>query len=299
VLQVLTTTDNTRPTLANAISSILNMAILGDGIGGGTFISAVDDVALTITLSSPAVSNSSGSLTANTRVLIQGDGIGGVAIAQLSNTTVSKIVLTSYGKDYSFADITVFGTGTGATARAVLPPKFGHGFNAAKQLGASNVMIAMKIGEIDSSESGLISVNTTFRQYGLLRDPYKYGSNTSTNKATSNNVISQTTDVLLIAGSNYIQDELVYQGSSVDTASFSGFVNSFTSNEVRLTRISGRPQIGLPLKGVSSNPTGRTIVSFTNPEFQPYTGDILFVDNITKTQRIDGQAESLKFVVKF
>ena len=299
VLQVLTTTDNTRPTLANAISSILNMAILGDGIGGGTFISAVDDVALTITLSSPAVSNSSGSLTANTRVLIQGDGIGGVAIAQLSNTTVSKIVLTSYGKDYSFADITVFGTGTGATARAVLPPKFGHGFNAAKQLGASNVMIVMKIGEIDSSEDGLISVNTTFRQYGLLRDPYKYGSNTSTNKATSNNVISQTTDVLLIAGSNYIQDELVYQGSSVDTASFSGFVNASTSNEVRLTRISGRPQIGLPLKGVSSNPTGRTIVSFTNPEFQPYTGDILFVDNITKTQRIDGQAESLKFVVKF
>jgi hypothetical protein len=85
----------------------------------------------------------------------------------------------------------------------------------------------------------------------------------------------------------------------VATAAFSGFVNAFTSNEVRLTRISGRPQIGLPLKGVSSNPTGRTVVSFTNPEFQPYTGDILFVDNITKTQRIDGQAESLKFVVKF
>jgi hypothetical protein len=299
VLQVLTTTDNTRPTLANAISSILNMAILGDGIGGGTFISAVDDVALTITLSSPAVIDSGGALTVSTRVLIQGDGIGAVATAQLSNTTVSKIVLTSYGKEYSYADITVLGTGTGATARAVLPPKFGHGFNAAKQLGASNVMIAMKIGEIDSSEDGLISVNTTFRQYGLLRDPYKYGSNTSTNKATSNNVISQTTDVLLIAGTDYIQDEFVYQGSSVDAAAFSGFVNAFTSNEVRLTRISGRPQVGLPLKGVSSNPTGRTIVSFTNPEFQPYTGDILFVDNITKTQRIDGQAESLKFVVKF
>ena len=299
VLRVLSTTDNTKPSLSAAVSSILNMAISGDGIGGGTYISAVNDVALTITLSSPTVLNSDEPLTVSTRVLIEGDGIGAVATADLSNTAVRKVTLTSYGKDYSYADITIFGTGTGATARAVLPPKFGHGYNAAKQLGASNVMISTKIGEIDSSEDGLISVDTTFRQYGLLRDPYKYGSNTSTNKSTSNNVISQTTDVLLIAGTDYIQDELVYQGSSVDTAAFSGYVNDFTSNEVRLTRISGRPQIGLPLKGVSSNPTGRTVVSFTNPEFQPYTGDILFVDNITKTQRIDGQAENLKFVVKF
>lgn len=299
VLQVLTTTDNTKPTLANAVSSILNMSILGDGIGGGTFISAVNDVAQTITLSSPAVIDSGGSLTVSTRVLIRGDGIGAVATAQLANTTVSKVVLTSYGKDYSSADVTIFGTGTGATARVVLPPKFGHGFNPAKQLGASNVMISMKIGEVDSSENGLISVDTTFRQYGLLRDPYKYGSNIPTNKTTSNNVISQTTNVLLIAGDDYIQDELVYQGSSVETAAFRGHVNDSTSNEVRLTRVVGSPQIGLPLKGESSNPAGRTVVSFTDPEFEPYTGDILFVDNITKTQRIDGQAESLKFVVKF
>jgi hypothetical protein len=76
-------------------------------------------------------------------------------------------------------------------------------------------------------------------------------------------------------------------------------VNEYTANEVRLTRVLGIPQIGLPLKGVSSNPAGRTVVGFTRPEFQPYTGDILFVDNITKTQRTDGQAENLKFVVKF
>jgi hypothetical protein len=36
-----------------------------------------------------------------------------------------------------------------------------------------------------------------------------------------------------------------------------------------------------------------------NPEFQPYTGDIMHVENIVKTERTDGQAEVLKFVVRF
>jgi hypothetical protein len=91
----------------------------------------------------------------------------------------------------------------------------------------------------------------------------------------------------------------VYQGAASNTSTFSGYINSFTNNLVRLTGVRGTPQIGVPLKGVSSNPEGRTVVNVTNPEFQPYSGDILFVDNITKTQRTDGQAESLKFVVKF
>jgi hypothetical protein len=304
VLSVVSSSDNTRPLLSEAVTSILNMSLTGNGIGGGTFVSAVDGVSLRITLSSPTVSNGGGlvienTLNVSTRVLITGDGTGAIGTTELDGSQVRKIILTNYGSDYSFANVNIFGTGTGATARAVLPPKFGHGYNAAKQLGASNVMISMKIGEIDSTENGLISVDTTFRQYGLLRDPYKYGSSQQVTKFTANTVISQTTDVLLIAGPEYDLNEFVFQGTSPNNATFSGFVNDFTSNEVRLTRVRGTPQIGLPLKGVSSNPGGRTIVNISRPEFEPYTGDILFVDNIIKTQRTDGQAENIKFVVKF
>jgi hypothetical protein len=56
---------------------------------------------------------------------------------------------------------------------------------------------------------------------------------------------------------------------------------------------------GVPLKGTVSNPTGRTVITKTNPEFQPYSGDILFVENVIKTERTDGQAENLKFVIQF
>ena len=53
------------------------------------------------------------------------------------------------------------------------------------------------------------------------------------------------------------------------------------------------------LKGTETNPVGRTVVSIKNPEFQPGTGDILYEENIVNVQRTDGQAESLKFVIRF
>ena len=82
-------------------------------------------------------------------------------------------------------------------------------------------------------------------------------------------------------------------------ATFSGYVNSQDSTIVRLTRVKGTPVIGGPLKGTTSNPTGRAVVVIKNPEFEPYTGDILYVENVARTERTDGQAENIKFVVRF
>jgi hypothetical protein len=291
-------------TVANTNNLAANMALSGIGIAGGTHIQNIDTLNLRITLSANTSANGGGSATANainvvTRIVIDGDGLNAIASPRLSGNTIEKITLTTYGRDYSRANIRIFGTGTGATARAVLPTKFGHGYNAAKQLGASNVLVAMRIGEIDSTEGGLISTGTTFRQYGLMRDPYKYGTASVVSSSNANTVISQTTDLTIISGSNYNNDEFVYQGTTANTATFSGFVNAQEANLVRLTRVRGTPVIGTPLKGVTTNPAGRAVVIVKNPEFQPYTGDILYVENIARTERTDGQAENIKFVVRF
>jgi hypothetical protein len=278
------------------------MSVSGTGIVSGTFIQSVDTVNTQITLSASTSANGGGSgntLFTSTRVYILGDGIGGTAETTLSGNTVQKIQLTIFGKEYTQANVLVFGTGTGATARAVLSPKFGHGFNAAKQIGASNVMVAMRIGEVDSTENGVISTDTTFRQYGLLRDPYKYNETTAANTTTSVSVFSQTTDVTLVAGTSFNLNEFGFQGSSNTSTTFGGFVHAQTSNEVRLTGVTGSISIGSVLKGTETNPSGRTIVTFSNPEFEPYTGDILYEENIVSVQRTDGQAESLKFVIQF
>jgi hypothetical protein len=296
------TTGCTTLYLANTNNLSANMAITGTGIATGTYITNVDIVNTTIGLSTATTSTGGGTgnnATVTSRVYIQGDGIGAIATSSLTGNTITKITVNSYGKSYSRANVTIFGTGTGATARAVLPPKYGHGYNAAKQLGASNVMIAMRIGEVDSTEGGIISANTSFRQYGFLRDPYKYGETTPAVTSTANTVFSQTTDLTVVSGSAYNLNEFVYQGPSISASTFSGYVHAYDTNLVRLTRVKGSVSIGSPLKGTATNPSGRTVVTYNSPEYEPYTGDILYEENIVKVDRTDGQAENLKFVIQF
>jgi hypothetical protein len=102
----------------------------------------------------------------------------------------------------------------------------------------------------------------------------------------------------LIAGTDFELNEFVYQGGSANNAYFYGFVNSQTSNEVRLTKVHGTVSVGGLLIGANSGVT-RTVVKKFDPEFEPYTGDILYVENTQKIQRADGQAENVKFVIRF
>jgi hypothetical protein len=116
--------------------------------------------------------------------------------------------------------------------------------------------------------------------------------------SNANTVISQTTNLTLIAGTDFELNEFVYQGVSANNAYFYGFVNAQTPNEVRLTKVKGTVSVGGLLVGANSG-VNRTVVKKFDPEFQPYTGDILYVENTQKIQRADGQAENVKFVIRF
>jgi hypothetical protein len=101
----------------------------------------------------------------------------------------------------------------------------------------------------------------------------------------------------MVAGSSFTLNEYVYQGDP-NNAVFSGFVNAQSTNLVRLTKVSGTFQGGLDLVGATSGVT-RTPTGVNYPEFTPYTGDIVYTENITKIDRSQGQAENLKIVLKF
>jgi hypothetical protein len=283
-----------------------NMAVSGTGIIGGNYITAVDPILRRITLVYPTTTAGGGTSNANnitvsTRVVIRGDGEGAQASANISNSTINKITVTSFGAGYSYANVLIYGTATGANvanARVILPPKFGHGHNAAEEMGGHNVMITTKIGDVDTTEGGIISANTSFRQYGLLKNPYKYGQSVEMNSANANTVISQTTDISLIAGSAFTPNELVYQGP-ISNPTFSGYVNTQVPLTIKLTNVKGDIAIGSVLKGTLSNLTGRTVFGIKYPEFEPYTGDIEYAENFAPIERQNGQAENIKFIIKF
>ena len=291
-------------TLANTTNVAANMAVTGVGITPATYISSIDVLLNKITLSTPTTAAGGGGTSANqlslsTRIYVDGDGTS-VAATPTVNAAgyVTKVSVSTIGRGYSRANAYVYGTGSSASLRCILDPKYGHAYNPAKELGANNVMVAVKIGDIDSSENGKISANTTFRQYGIFVDPHKYADANVITQANANSVVSQTTDISVDTGASYTLDEFVYQGTSPSTASAYGFVVDQTSSVIKLTNVQGTFATGSSLVGASSG-TSRLIIGSGSPEFQPYSGDILYTENAVKTTRADGQAENIRLIVRF
>jgi hypothetical protein len=117
-------------------------------------------------------------------------------------------------------------------------------------------------------------------------------------QANANSVVSLTTDISVDTGAAYTLDEFVYQGTTPATASAFGFVVDQTSSTVKLTNVRGTFTTGLSLIGATSG-TSRLIIGSGTPEFQPYSGDILYTENAVKTTRADGQAENIRLIVRF
>lgn len=302
---------NKKTIILQNLTGVANgMYVTGTNVATNTIVESIITGTNQVVLSQNTLPASTGTyagvtnaLTFTPRVIIQGNGSGAVpgsSTLQLvfSGTGISKVEMSSFGSGYTEANVVIFSTGTGAVVRPVLSPKFGHGYNPAKELGASSVMVAMKIGEADSTQGGLISASMKFRQYGFLRDPHKYGNTSPVNSFTANNVISQLYDITLTNGDSYDINEFVYQGPDAANATFSGFVNSQTVSNIKLSKVKGIFTLGGIMIG-SQSQKRRNAIKISYPEFEPYTGDILYAENVDPVQRNSGQAELLRFVLTF
>ena len=302
--ELLITDDINLPT-TNTIN--VNMLVTGTGLNSNKiYISQIDPAKpKTLILSDKTTSAGGGSNTANiitisTRVSVIGDGNNVTSSVDLfANNVIRKINVINSGNNYTRANVIIYGSvnSSNATARVILPPPFGHGYNPALELGATNLMIISRIGEVDATENNQIPVNVDFRQYGLLIDPYKYGENEAMTPNNALDVVSQTTDVTLISPSSFVIGETVYQGNT-SNPTFTGSVVSQSSNIVKLNNTYKQPVPGLNLIGLQSG-TPNPVVSVSNPDLKKYTGDVLFARNILKVQRNISQAEEVKLVFQF
>jgi hypothetical protein len=237
----------------------------------------------------------------NTTISITGSGASGNATANVNaNGNVISVTLVDKGLGYfrNNTRVTVVGSGANATVRFILSSYGGHGYNPARELGANAVMISVKVGEVDSTEGGTTTANNDFRQIGLLMRPHKYGENTAVTTANANIAITMVTQIILTSGPSYLSDELVYQGNSAANAVFSANVSDVFTNAVECTHKRGTPIPGDLLIGQTSG-ISRTLVSFTNPELDEESGDLVFSENRSPVVRSAGQAELVKIVLNF
>ena len=228
-------------------------------------------------------------------ITITGDGKGAEAAATVNAITlgVESILIINKGQDYTYANAAfTSASGSGAIARVVMSPAGGHGADPVEELGGSFVMINPRIR---GSESGVIDTQNEIRQIALIKNPVLRDGTVA-----SEIVYAQTTTVIVEQeGDNYVEDEYVFQGADLATASFKGKVVSWNSAEniLNLMDVSGNLTTDA-LKGDTSK-ASRLVLDSIEKSFTPYTGSLLYINNITPIQRATDQTEDFKIVVSF
>jgi hypothetical protein len=231
-------------------------------------------------------------------VLIDGDGQGATANVVLSSGHVIDVTVDTSGSNYTYANVSVVAAnGAGAILTTAISPSGGHGFNLTKELGCNRVMVSC---EFNKDEVGLIPIDVSYHQVGLMLNPWEIGK---TDAPANGTIYKTTTDLFVGVGKSasvFISGELVYEGTSLSTASFIGTVLSFDSanNVLKVINTKGTP---LPNRAVTGDISGiaRTVLQVTQPSLITYTGSILYAENKSAVQRSTDGIEQFKIVLGY
>jgi hypothetical protein len=216
------------------------------------------------------------------------------------NGEILGVNVDTPGQGYSNVRMSISGGfGSGAELKVMPGPHGGHGSNPQEELGARSLMISVSL---NGTESGnlLMTLGNEFRQVALIENPL----DANTGNVMSTSVFFQPAQIFVTPGlTDFVNDEVVYQGSDPANATFSGVVEAFDSannllflNNTMYGNNSTAPSGDLPLQGVISG-TNRDFVSQIAQTATKYTGKVLFIQNINPIVRANNQNESIKIVI--
>lgn len=236
-------------------------------------------------------------------VNIVGDGTGASANVELLNGHINNIVVDNTGSNYTYANVTIVSSdskiGSGATAFAPVSPIGGHGFNPLSELGCRHIMFTCEFNDrelVDGIE--YLPVDIDYRQVGLMVDPVSLKS--SPNPANTS-IYKAYTELHVTPGfGQYINDEIIYQGSNLNNSYFKALVLHFdpVSNIVRILNMTGTPTLNAPISS-SSSKTTRTLMSIDPPDLISGSGEIIYLENRDSVQRSYNSIEQFRFVLHY
>ena len=283
-------------------------AVYGDGTSQGTSSGAV----VRITVANNAIQDFG--LTAGTDTTIHSAGAG---------YTFGTVNLAS-GFTFSESTLTTASAigGSGGAVEVIIGPKGGHGFDAKKELGGHYVMMGITL---TAAEGDDITTENDFRKLGIVVDPNTFGTSSVATISTArltyaikltsqsgtfdgDEKISQATTgaigkVVEWDSSNsilyYTQERFGDYGTNGTTGAYVAFsgANVITGATSSAT--------GTPDAAADSAVTlagGSTITfadGYANPELDPDSGDIIYLENRKPISRSSDQIEDIKVIVEF
>ena len=168
-----------------------------------------------------------------TNVPVRGDGTGALATVTIGGTNgsadgqITAIAVTLGGAGYTCGAIvaqdiidqhqtqhgTVLSFSTTPVFEVIIGPDGGHGSNPAKELGGHFVLMDTKLQQTEAFD---FSVVNDFRQLGILRNPFAYG----TSSAFTSSTARQTYAIKMASSSGtFAVDEKITQTIPVQTVS--------------------------------------------------------------------------------
>lgn len=242
-------------------------------------------------------------------VAFTGDG-SGAAVADAGvtvdgNGAITALALTDKGTDYSVADITIThnnasgGTaGTGATARAVIAPKGGHGVDPVTELGAFYIGLNTLLGGTDNTD---LVIGQDFRQVSLIKNPYNFGTTTVSTDTT----LRATKHLLIASGQNtngFVVDAILTGGTSgakaflAEIDATAGKLYYHQNSKTGYTPF----QNGETVTGVGGgSATLHSGTALGSAEVANNSGQMIFLENRTPINRSSSQIEDIKVIIEF
>jgi hypothetical protein len=282
-------------------------AIYGDGTSAGTSSGGI----VRITVSGGTIQ--SFGLTAGSDTTLHA---GGAAY------TFGTVNLAS---GYTFSDSGLSSTsaigGSGGEIEVVISPKNGHGYSAIKELGGHYVMTATTLTQAENDD---ITTSNDFRQVGLVVDPTTYGTSTVASSSTARQTyvikassVSGTFEVdekITQATSGAVGKVVEYDSTlsllyyqqerfgDFGTNSTTGDHSVFTGTNVITGATSSAtftPSADSETITLANNNTLATTSGYANPELQPDSGNIVYLENRKPIQRDSDQTEDIKLIIEF
>lgn len=242
------------------------------------------------------VSNGGSGYTSAPTVNVSGDGTGLVATATVSGGVVTNIKVTAAGSGYNQVAITLTGGGgSGATAYAVMGPRDGHGADPREDLRAHYVTLNVRLVYDDGQ--GDFIVGNDFRQIGIIRNPYNYGTTTVATAET----LSATKSLEVALGSVFVNDSVIEGTVSGAKAIVDSYDSVNGIIRYHQTEATGYEDFDLGdfIRTQGDSGTGVDCTAINNPEVQPYSGEVIFLENRTPVNRASDQIETIKLVLEF
>ena len=230
-------------------------------------------------------------------VTINGDGSGATATATISGGAVTAITITNNGTNYNIATVSFSGgNGTGAAAHAVMSPYNGHGSDPVRELGAYYIGVNVRLEYDDGS--GDFIVDNDFRQIGLLKNPLNAaGSDVSTASTFSALKYLQLSTGTGFTAGDYITGATSGAVAYVDDWDSTTLVLKYHQNDkTGYKQFQASETINGHLAGSGTIPaTG----GLNNPEYTPFSGQIIFLENRSPINRSASQIEDVKIILEF